>query len=248
MSQFSISMIVWAALAGVMLAAPSAQARPRDEVMSGAFRCASLGPSNMWLDCYYGAAQPARAALSLPSAPAAQIQLSRTAPATASGPVSDAPIRDQVMSRAFGCGGLADTRGWLNCYYGAAQPMRARLGLAPAPQAPQQPVRPATLASAAPPPARMAPSRPAPAAPPSGMFSGEERMVPLSSYRFDRHGMFTVTLANGQVWQQRDEDVNYAHWRGPAASHRVSVWSGAAGSWMLEDENDHTVYKIKPAQ
>ena len=44
----------------VGLAAP-AQARPRDEALSGAFRCAVIADSHQWLDCYYGAAQPVRA-------------------------------------------------------------------------------------------------------------------------------------------------------------------------------------------
>ena len=36
------------------------EARPRDEVMSRVFRCAVIGDPRLWLDCYYGAAQPAR--------------------------------------------------------------------------------------------------------------------------------------------------------------------------------------------
>ncbi|MBA2588675.1 MAG: hypothetical protein H0U98_08630, partial [Alphaproteobacteria bacterium] len=46
-----------------VLAAAHAQARPRDESLSGAFRCAVISDSRQWLDCYYGAAQPVRAAL-----------------------------------------------------------------------------------------------------------------------------------------------------------------------------------------
>ena len=55
----------------VGLAAP-AQARPRDEALSGAFRCAVIADSHQWLDCYYGAAQPMRAWLGLSPAPQAQ--------------------------------------------------------------------------------------------------------------------------------------------------------------------------------
>src|SRR5579863_10468235 len=60
----------WIALCG-----SPAEARPRDEVMSGAFRCAPIGDSRKWLDCYYGAAQPARAALAMQPAPDAQVRL-----------------------------------------------------------------------------------------------------------------------------------------------------------------------------
>src|ERR1700761_1703367 len=43
------------------------------------------------------------------------------------------PTRDEVMSGAARCAGIADNRTWLDCFYGSAQPMRAILGLAPAP-------------------------------------------------------------------------------------------------------------------
>src|ERR1700761_9193190 len=82
----------WVGISGL-----PAQARPRDEVMSGAFRCAPIGDSRKWLDCYYGAAQPARAALGMQPAPDAQVRL-------VSSPVSDGTqprdvaVRDQVLS------------------------------------------------------------------------------------------------------------------------------------------------------
>src|ERR1700744_5629704 len=43
------------------------------------------------------------------------------------------PTRDDVMTNLQRCAGFTDNRTWLNCYYGAAQPMRAQLGLSPAP-------------------------------------------------------------------------------------------------------------------
>ena len=62
-----------------LLAAAPAQARPRDEALSGAFRCAGVADSHQWLDCYYGAAQPVRAALGMPPALPAQIKLASRA-------------------------------------------------------------------------------------------------------------------------------------------------------------------------
>jgi len=41
------------------------QARPRDDALASAFRCAAIGDSRQWLECYYGSAQPVRAALGL---------------------------------------------------------------------------------------------------------------------------------------------------------------------------------------
>lgn len=41
--------------------------------------------------------------------------------------------RDDVKSASVRCDGINDDHTWLNCYYGAAQPVRAELGLPPAP-------------------------------------------------------------------------------------------------------------------
>ena len=46
-----------------------------------------------------------------------------------------ARVRDDVMSSALHCAGIGDSRQWLDCYYGAAQVMRAQLGLSPVPPA-----------------------------------------------------------------------------------------------------------------
>ena len=47
---------------------------------------------------------------------------------------ADDPTRDDVLANVQRCAGITDNRTWLNCFYGAAQPMRAQLGLPPAPQ------------------------------------------------------------------------------------------------------------------
>jgi hypothetical protein len=43
--------------------------------------------------------------------------------------------RDDVMIDVYRCADYGSSRDWLNCYYGAAQPQRAVLGLMPAPAA-----------------------------------------------------------------------------------------------------------------
>jgi len=50
-------------------------------------------------------------------------------PAAAAGP------RDEVIAGMYRCAVVGDTRAWLNCIYGAAQPMRAALHLTPASEA-----------------------------------------------------------------------------------------------------------------
>src|SRR5436190_11346506 len=49
-------------------------------------------------------------------------------------PAMAEPTRDAVMDAAQRCAGIPDNRVWLDCFYGSAQPMRAALGLSPAPE------------------------------------------------------------------------------------------------------------------
>src|ERR1700756_4889437 len=108
--------LYWALLLGAaVLAAAPAQARPRDDALSGAIRCGVIADSRQWLDCYYGAAQPVRAALGLGSALPAQIALAAAPPA--GGPPRDEAVRNEVVSAAVGCMRVADDRPWLDCYY-----------------------------------------------------------------------------------------------------------------------------------
>jgi hypothetical protein len=61
-----------------------------------------------------------------------------------------ADTRQDVRGASVRCDSITEDRAWLDCYYGAAQPMRAQLGLSPAPASQQELVPPAE----APPPAR----------------------------------------------------------------------------------------------
>lgn len=210
----------------------AAQARPRDDVMSGAFRCASIGDTRTWLDCYYGAAQPQRAALSMSSVPSAQARLAAQPPA---GPVlpSDIALRDQVMSEAFRCNTLAAERQWLDCYYAAADSARARLG----------------LAVSARPVAKPAPILTQPAGRPlSGTASTATRESAgrMKSYSFDRYGIFTVTLENGEVWRQISGDSSFARWKEPAQRYTVKITKGLLGSYNLQVRNSAGLFKVRP--
>ena len=164
--------------------------------------------------------------------------------------------RQDVIAGIARCAALADDRQWLDCYYGAAQPMRAQLGLTPAPQAqlkllsvqPKPSVLPATVTRAA------VRSGPPPMPRRSSIFdlTGGNEVVnnaPVRSYEVTRDG-FTVTLADGQVWQQTDGDAtkNPVRWRQPAESMRVTIRQGAMHSFnlVLNDENlHHKVTRIR---
>lgn len=157
---------------------------------------------------------------------------------------AQAGTREDVLSGIARCGAISDDHAWLNCIYGAAQPMRSQLGLPPAP-ASQTSLVP--VESAASP--RFSP--PVPPAPKEGggFFSrllGGEAVISdakLTDYYFNSQGFFVVTLANGQIWEQIDGPS--AHWRGPASRLVVSISKGAVGSFNLTVAGENILYKVR---
>jgi len=239
----------------LLLLAVPAMARPRDEVMINLYRCAAQASTRVWLDCYYGAAQPQRAALGLTPAPPAQVALAANPPAP--GVPQDLAVRDAVIVAASRCGSVAAERPWLDCYYAAAEPMRVQLGLAvpqasrPGPQRPPMP--PPRFASAAPPPAPVR-TGPPPMPRTAGLFAGMfddakpiVRSMPMQSYSLDRGGAFTVTLADGQIWKQAPEDEVYhpARWRKEASQMLVTISPGVMHTFNLKVDNENHTYKVR---
>ena len=159
------------------------------------------------------------------------------------------PTRDAVMDAAQRCEGIPDNRVWLDCFYGSAQPMRSLLGLAPAPEsqtrlvpAPGAAYGGAALARRAPPPgaeyggAVLARRAPPPVREKSGGFLSDiigntkplANNMPMTAYGFGRNGKFTVTMADGHVWQQAESDIKLAKWNRPAASYKVDITNGSS--------------------
>ena len=177
-----------------------------------------------------------------------------------------ADSRDDVLARVSNCNMIADSRAWLDCYYAAAQPARAALGLAPAPQAPayeylfNRQAAPAPVVFAA----------PASSGEGSGIFSvfkaakvppeefglinarpgpgvNVDRVVDkLSSYTFTG-GKFTITLANGQIWRQTGGPT--ANWHSTPANYTVTISLGALRTFNLQVQDgarsDDTLYKVE---
>ena len=148
-------------------------------------------------------------------------------------PASAEPTREAVMDSAQRCEGIPDNRVWLDCFYGSAQPMRAVLGLAPAPEsqtrlvpAPGAAYGGATVARRAPQPVREKPQTFLGAV--LGSTKPLADNMPMAAYGFGRDGKFTVTLADGLVWQQAESDIKFANWNRPAASYKVDITNGSA--------------------
>ena len=170
--------------------------------------------------------------------------------------------REDMLAGISRCASLPDDRTFLDCAYGAAEPMRAKLGLPPAPSFQTRLVPPAPYRTSAPPPVASAvPSAPsaqmASVPPPqksnNGVFgnlfsNGTEETLPMSAYSFDKRGLFTVTLSNGQVWRQRVNDKTFASWGAKASGYYTTVRVDSTGGYLLSVRGDDGLYRVDPVR
>src|ERR1044071_5641109 len=151
---------------------------------------------------------------------------------------AQADTRDEIKAGIERCGVIHDNRVWLDCVYGAVQPMRAQLGLQPAPEFQQRLVPPPPLCMAPPPPPApaAAPARAPVPAPNAARVASKSRpkvgfwknllgdappvtVSRMSSYSFDKNGGFLVTLDNGQQWRQTEIEGGTARWTREASAY-----------------------------
>jgi hypothetical protein len=183
--------------------------------------------------------------------------LAPTAPAVAGS-------RDDVLAGVSRCAGIVDDRTWLDCFYGAAQPLRARLGLTPAPDSQIRlslpvtgtPARPAPQVSAAAPAFPPTPEQqfgadsfsrqqPSGVAMPGRAVETPSRIeARMVSYSFDSSGRFTATLSNGQVWHQNRADGPKASWKKPAGSYVITIRRGLLGDYNFTTDDGNGAYKV----
>jgi hypothetical protein len=214
----------------LILSLCGAQARPRDDVMTQLFHCNGIENDRQWLDCYYGAAQPARASLGLAPALPAQVQLAKSVPAVAA-PVQPSMVRNRVVAAAGGCYDQDNDRVWLDCYYQAALPLREQLGLAvPLSQRGMQSSSSDNRQGV----------QQVAIAPGAGNVTSR-----MASYSFDTQRIFTVSLENWQVWQQIDGDSRAAFWTKPPRAYLVTIRAGMSGSFILTVRNEDRVYRVR---
>ena len=166
-----------------------------------------------------------------------------------------ADTRDDVLAGVMRCGVIQDDRIWLECVYGAQQPMRARLALPPAPEFQQRLVPPASAGASA--SAMQATARPlARSAPPPprgkpgffGALLGDPPPFAVSqmrSYRFERNGAFVVSLENGQEWRQTDIDGGAAAWTRKPSAYTVTITSGSFNSYTLTASGSPRKYRVE---
>ena len=146
--------------------------------------------------------------------------------------------REDALAGIARCKAIPDDRRFLDCLYGAAQPLRAEMGLTPVPAFQAQLVPPDPAGS----PPRQAGNTGV--AGTIGNALAPTSNLRLASYSFDPRGHFTATLSDGSIWRQLDRDQSFADWRGPASSYYVSLRNsgndhyldvkGGAGPYQVE--------------
>lgn len=164
--------------------------------------------------------------------------------------------REDTLDGINRCRAILEDRLFLDCLYGAAQPLRASLGLAPAspgqirlvpPSTPPTvvpvPMRPV---SASPPPMAMAMAAPRPAPSNGAIRAGTKPGFHewLETFSFDGKGRFTVTLGNGEIWRQDAGDAPRAAWRGRANDYYVEVIADSPRTGQLRVRGENNVYRV----
>jgi hypothetical protein len=157
--------------------------------------------------------------------------------------------REDVYSASLRCSAIADDRAWLDCYYGAAQPMRGQLKLPAAPAAQTALIPPVIDADGLrQQQARAVPEKEGVIGQTLGYLAGGAAVISNVAVTSSEPGQptgFTVTLANGQVWRQTDEQVRLVRWRGGPGAHRVTVWKGALNTLNLGFDDEADRYKVR---
>ena len=169
-----------------------------------------------------------------------------------------ADTRDDILAAIQRCGVIHDNKVWLDCAYGAIQPMRSQLGLQPAPEYQQRLVPPPQSAFVAPvpaapaaAPARVA-SRPAPRKK-HGFFDNLVNAPPvtvakMASFHYEKNGAFVVVLDNGEQWRQSDVTGGSVAWNKAPGSYTVTVTQGTFGSYALRTSDSPNIYRVEPVK
>jgi len=80
----------------------------------------------------------------------------------------------------------------------------------------------------------------------SHLFGGKPLVsnIRMASYSFDANGFFTVTLEDGEIWQESSSWPTLAKWKLPPASYYVSILPGLLGSYDLKVRGMNGYFKV----
>ena len=96
-------------------------------------------------------------------------------------------------------------------------------------------------------PQRLPPPKPGPVARTLDFIAGGDKIVsnvPIKSYDPSAGG-FVVTLPDGQVWKQTDDQNRFVRWKNSAEAHRVTIWKGALNTFNLGFDTETDRYKVR---
>lgn len=215
---------------GAMLAggaAPAGMLSPqavatREDVMLRLTRCASIGDTRQYLDCYYAAAQPLRGELGLAPAPQAAtyaplFSLTQSLPpAQRLGAAMSEPSRPNLVPQTAYRGSVTALAQRTRQQAGGDGPTRlpligALVGIRSAKVAPEQfGLRNARTI-------------------PNGVDHLVQRITKVEFYK--PSGDFSVTLENGQVWRQIPNDDARARWQKSIVGAMATVAYGASDTF-----------------
>jgi hypothetical protein len=161
-------------------------------------------------------------------------------------PAMAEPTRDAVLDAAQRCAGIPDNRVWLDCFYGSAQPMRAALGLSPAPESQTRLVPAPGLTYGGAAMTRRPPVKPKSEGFLQSLLGSTKPLaddMPMTAYGFGGDGRFTVTMPDGHVWRQAESDIRRAKWKKPAQSYKVTINNGTSTD-LYDLRVEGIIYKV----
>jgi hypothetical protein len=209
-------------------------AATREDVMLRLTRCAAIGDTRQYMDCYYAAAQPLRTELGLAPAP----QAATYAPLFAL--TQAMPAQQRYAGAVPGAGDARANLVPQGAYQQAFLPATRPRVVGEGPTS--LPVLGGLLGISS---RRVSEAQygfpNAPTAP-----NGVDHIAfPMTRVDIDKDtGSFTVTLSNGQIWRQVPYDDNRARWRSDVVGTVVTISYGAGGTYNFTI-GDGVLYKVR---
>ena len=166
--------------------------------------------------------------------------------------------RDELIGTLAKCTDVTDEKARLACYDQEAPALRAAAQTPPPPAPEQPPTSPPPQAYAAPPPQQdgsilssLNPFSGGDTPPPNAMQMqyqpiGQEILpitIKITDYSVAPNGNFTVTLANGQVWQERVGHTETPHFH-TDSDNVVTIERGMLGGYNLYLVGNGYPYKV----
>ena len=149
--------------------------------------------------------------------------------------------REDTTAGIARCAAHPDDRTYLNCIYGAVQPLRAQLRLPPAPEDQIRLVPPGATPA---PLARAVPPAPQSQYAMDAAFAAGMRER-LDTFSFTSQGLFNIRLENGEMYKQEAGDLPRARLLGRGSDYVVYVIKQGGGAALMKITGDANIYRMR---